>query len=68
MEQAGPVKFAQNTHHPTGAMDIFNVVLRAVGRHFAKLRYLAGQAINICHGEIHLALLGSSQQVEDGIG
>ena len=68
VEQPCAVELTENSHDPAGTVDIFDMVVRGVGRHLAQLGNLAGQAIDIRHGEIHLGFLGRCQQVKNGVG
>ena len=44
------------------------MILGGIRRHLAKLGYPAGQLVNFVEGERHAALLGRSQQMQDGVG
>ncbi|MNL16627.1 hypothetical protein D3C87_1376790 [compost metagenome] len=68
VHQAGSFQLAQDGDHATGAVHVFHVVLLGGGRHLAQLGHLAGHAVDVGHGEVHLGLLGRRQQVQHRIG
>src|SRR5690606_8032446 len=67
VQQAGPVQLPQDGGNTTGTVNVLNMVVGGVRRHFAELGYLAGQTIDIAQGEVDLGFLGSGQQVQDSV-
>ena len=68
VQQPCPVQLAQNGHHPAGPVHVFHVVLLRVGRHLGQAGHHARKPVDIGHREVHLGLLGRSQQVQHRVG
>ncbi len=49
-------------------MHIFHMVFLRTRRHLTQLRHLAGELIDITHGEVDFCFLRRRQQMQDGIG
>ena len=60
-------KFAKDTENAACAILLLDAVLLPVGGELAEERGLAREGVNVLHREIHLSLLGNSQQVEHRI-
>ena len=68
IEQTRAVEFAQNAHHPAGAMDVLDMHVGHGRRDLAQTRHAARQPVDIGHGEVDLALVRRGEQVQDGVG
>ena len=68
IEQARAVEFAQNSHHPAGAMNVLDMHIRHGRGDLAQTRHAARQPVDVGHGEVDLALVRGGEQVQDGVG
>ena len=68
IEQAGAVEFAQNAHHPAGAMHVLDMHVGHRRRDLAQARHAARQPVDVGHGEVDLALVRGGEQMQDGVG
>ena len=67
VQVARPAQLTQDGGDTAGAVHILDVV-SAVRRHLGQARYAVGDLVDVLEGEVHLALLGGGQCVEDGVG
>ena len=68
VQQACAVQLAEDPQHAAGAVHIFHMVFLGTWRHFTQLRHLAGQLVDIAHGEVDFGFLCRRQQVQNGVG
>ena len=68
VQQAATGQRAEDGENAASAVHVFHVVLLDVRRHFAQLRHMARQAVDVFEVEVDLGLLGRGQQVQDGVG
>ena len=68
VQQPGPVQLPQDGHHPASPVHVLHVVLLRVGRHLGQAGHHAREPVDVGHREVHLGLLGRSQQVQHRIG
>ena len=68
IKQVGAIQFAQNAHHPAGAMDVLDMHIRHGRGDLAQARHPSRQPVDVGHGEVDLALVRGGQQVQDGVG
>jgi 7-keto-8-aminopelargonate synthetase-like enzyme len=57
---ARAVELAEDRHDAAGAVDVFHVHVALGGRDLAQHRNLAGQPVDVVHGEVDLALMGAA--------
>ncbi len=68
VQQLGPLQLTEDTHHAAGPVHVFHVVVGGGRRHFAQVRHLPRQPVDVRHVEIDFPFLRSRQQVQHGIG
>src|SRR5688500_14565183 len=68
MQQAAALKCAENAHHAARTMYVFHVVKRSGRGNLTQLWHFARQTVDILLVEIELGFLGSSKQMQDGVG
>ena len=68
VEQAHAVEFTEDAHDATGAVHVFNVDVVNGGGNLADAGRVAGEAVDVLHGEVHAGFLGHGEQVEHCVG
>ena len=68
VEKAGAVEFAEDSHHPAGAMDVLDMDVGDRGRDLAQAGHAARQPVDIVHGEIDLGFVRGGEQMQDRVG
>src|SRR5690606_15410744 len=68
IQQVGTGQFSQNGHDAARTVHVFHVEFGGGGSHFTQARDPARNLVDIGHREFHTGFLGSSQQVQHGVG
>ncbi|CCK16893.1 two component transcriptional regulator, winged helix family [Cronobacter universalis NCTC 9529] len=68
VQKTGAIQFPENADDPARAVNIFHMVFLGAGRHFAQLRYFAGETVDIAHRKVDFRFLGRGQQMQDSVG
>ena len=68
VEQAHAVEFTEDAHDTTGAVHILDVDVVNGRGHLADARRVAGEAVDVLHGEVDAGFLSHGEQVEHGVG
>ena len=68
VDEAHAVEFAHDAHDATGAVHVFHVDVVDGRGDLADARRVAGEAVDVLHGEVDARFLSHGEQVEHGVG
>ena len=67
VDEAHAVEFTDDAHDATSAVHVFNVDVVDGRSDLADARRVAGETVDVLHGEVHASFLSDGEQVENGV-